>query len=52
MFIWRTDVILEEIRNLMPDLYEGLEKIKKQLNSDKYGDTLFKSLWTAKKYLY
>jgi mannose-1-phosphate guanylyltransferase len=42
MFIWRVDVILEEIRNLMPDLYEGLEKIKKQFNSDKYSDTLFK----------
>lgn len=31
MFIWRVDVILEEIKNYMPDLYEGLEKLQKSL---------------------
>ncbi len=32
MFIWRTDVILDEIKNLMPDLHEGLIAIEESLN--------------------
>ncbi len=31
MFIWRVDVILEEIKKHMPDLYEGLEKLRQHL---------------------
>jgi mannose-1-phosphate guanylyltransferase len=40
MFIWRVDAILEEIKLFMPDLYEGLEKIEKDLNTNKYESTL------------
>jgi mannose-1-phosphate guanylyltransferase len=40
MFIWRVDAILEEIKRFMPDLYEGLEKIKKDLNTPKFENTL------------
>lgn len=36
MFIWRTDVILDEIKNLMPDLYEGLTLIEKSLTSPNF----------------
>lgn len=31
MFIWRVDVILEEIKKHMPELYQGLEKIQRSL---------------------
>ena len=41
MFIWRTDVILNEIKNYLPDLYEGLETIKKDIGSPDYEKTLF-----------
>ncbi len=40
MFIWRTDVILEEIKSYMPDLFEGLEKVEKEINSPGYKDVL------------
>ncbi len=40
MFIWRTDVILDEIKNLMPDLYEGLATIEKSLNSNRFKEEL------------
>lgn len=33
MFIWKIDTILNEIKILMPDLYEGLVQIKNQLNN-------------------
>lgn len=36
MFIWRIDVILEEIKNYMPDLYEGLLKLQKHLLKDDF----------------
>lgn len=36
MFIWRVDVILEEIKRHMPDLYEGLEKLQKHLMKDDF----------------
>jgi mannose-1-phosphate guanylyltransferase len=42
MFIWRTDAIMEEIKNHMPDLHDGLNKIKKDINSEKYEKTLNK----------
>ncbi|MHB1687691.1 MAG: mannose-1-phosphate guanylyltransferase [Ignavibacteriaceae bacterium] len=41
MFIWRADVIIGEIKVLMPDLFEGLEKIKNSISS-----TLFDSVLT------
>ena len=40
MFIWRVDIILQEIKSFLPDLYEGLEKISNEVNSPKYNDTL------------
>lgn len=40
MFIWRTDVILDEIKNLMPDLYEGLISIQKSLTSPNFKEEL------------
>lgn len=36
MFIWRVDVILEEIKTYMPDLYEGLEKLQKHILKDDF----------------
>jgi mannose-1-phosphate guanylyltransferase len=36
MFIWRVDVILEEIKNLMPDLHEGLTKIEENLSNPNF----------------
>jgi mannose-1-phosphate guanylyltransferase len=40
MFIWRTDAILDEIRTHMPELNEGLEKIRNDLNTPKFNSTL------------
>ncbi len=40
MFIWRVDAILEEMRIHMPELYEGLEKIEKEINNYEYEKTL------------
>jgi len=40
MFIWRVDVILDEIKNLMPDLYDGLILIEKNLTSPNFKDEL------------
>jgi len=40
MFIWKIDTILEEIKILMPDLYEGLNKIKEQLNNPDFHNIL------------
>ena len=40
MFIWRVDVILDEIKNLMPDLYEGLVDIEKNLFAKNFKEEL------------
>lgn len=40
MFIWRADTILDEIKNLMPDLYEGLVSIEKSLTSSNFKEEL------------
>jgi mannose-1-phosphate guanylyltransferase len=40
MFIWRVDVILEEMKIYMPELYEGIEKIEGVLNTPQYEKTL------------
>ncbi len=40
MFIWRVDTILDEIKIHMPELYVGLEKIKKDLHTSNYENTL------------
>jgi mannose-1-phosphate guanylyltransferase len=40
MFIWRADVILDEIKNLMPDLNEGLISIENSLDSPNFKEEL------------
>jgi len=42
MFIWRVDVILDEIKNLLPELYLGLRKIEKSFSEGNYEKTLVK----------
>ncbi len=49
MFIWRCDVILDEIKNLMPDLHEGLIEIEKSLKSPNFKEELKDSLCSVKK---
>lgn len=41
MFIWRADVILNEIKSYLPDLYEELETIKKDIGTSEFEKTLF-----------
>jgi mannose-1-phosphate guanylyltransferase len=36
MFIWRVDVILEEFKKYMPDLFEGIEKLQKHILKDDF----------------
>jgi len=36
MFIWKIETILNEIKQHMPDLYEGLHQIKEKINSPEY----------------
>jgi mannose-1-phosphate guanylyltransferase len=40
MFIWRVDTILDEIKNLMPDLYEGLIEIQQSIGKKNFKDEL------------
>lgn len=40
MFIWRADSILEGMKAYMPELYEGLQKIEKDLNTPEYEKTV------------
>ncbi len=40
MFIWKIDTILNEFRQLMPDLYEGLIKISEQLDTPDFSNKL------------
>jgi mannose-1-phosphate guanylyltransferase len=43
MFIWRADVILEEIKLLMPDLYDELEIIRKFIGKPELDKTVYNS---------
>jgi mannose-1-phosphate guanylyltransferase len=36
MFIWKIETILNEIKQHMPDLHEGLQQIKEKINSPDY----------------
>ena len=36
IFIWRADVILEEMKNYLPDLHEGLEKIEESVGTSDF----------------
>ncbi|GBD89031.1 mannose-1-phosphate guanylyltransferase RfbM [bacterium BMS3Abin03] len=40
MFIWRTDVIIDEINTYMPELYEGLIKIKEAIGTSDFQSVL------------
>ncbi len=40
MFIWRSDAILREIEIYMPDLFEGLQTIKKHIGKSDFEDIL------------
>jgi mannose-1-phosphate guanylyltransferase len=40
MFIWKIDAILNEMNLLMPDLYEGLIKIRDQINNSDFPNIL------------
>ncbi len=40
MFIWRTDAILKEIEEYMPELFEGLQTIQKTIGTQNFEDTL------------
>ena len=40
MFIWRTDAILEEINKYMPELFEGLQTIKKAIGTPQFDEIL------------
>ena len=40
MFIWRIDAILEEVRKYMPELYNGLESIKKSIHAPNFEEVL------------
>ena len=42
MFIWRADTIIQEIQHHMPDLFEGLNYIKNDLNSETFDQTVAK----------
>ena len=49
MFIWRTDVILDEIKKYMPELYEGLLKIQKTIGDKTFNETLINVYGMLKK---
>lgn len=40
MFIWKVSTILDNFQALMPDIYEGLLRIKKSITTDSYESTL------------
>ena len=40
MFIWRADTILEEMKCYLPELYEGLVKIRDAIGTKEFEDTL------------
>ncbi len=42
MFIWRADVILDEIRIHMPDVFEGMMMIKESINTPGFESTVLK----------
>lgn len=40
MFVWKASSILANIKKLLPDMFEGLEKIAADWGTEKFGDTL------------
>lgn len=49
MFIWRVDTILDEIKNLMPDLYEGLIRIQNHISEPNFREELINVYGQLKK---
>ena len=49
MFIWKVEAILSEIKNLMPDLYEGLEEIEKHIGKKSFEEALIRNYGMMKK---
>lgn len=49
MFIWKVETILSEIKNLMPDLFEGLEDISKHIGKPTYQEVLVRNYGMMKK---
>lgn len=49
MFIWRVDAILDEIKNLMPDLHQGLIKIQENISKPNFRDELINVYGQLKK---
>mgnify|MGYP000893316841 CR=1 FL=1 len=41
MFIWKVSTILSNIKKYMPELYQGLMKIKQSLGTNKYNEVLY-----------
>ena len=46
MFIWRTEVILEKIRTLMPDLFEKISSLHEEVGVD-HLSAHFRSIWES-----
>lgn len=42
MFVWKVSSILADIKEFMPDIYEGAVRIGESFGTDKYKDTLVK----------
>ncbi len=49
MFIWRVDIILDEIKNLMPDLHEGLIRIQNHISKPNFKEELINVYGQLKK---
>jgi mannose-1-phosphate guanylyltransferase len=49
MFIWKVEAILSEIKNLMPDLFEGLEEIEKHIGKKSFEEALTRNYGMMKK---
>ena len=41
MFIWKIDTILNEMKELMPDLFEGLVKLRDEISNSDFSTVLF-----------
>lgn len=47
MFVWRADVILEEIKKFLPELFNGLDKLANSFNNNEFAkdlETFFNSI--------
>ena len=42
MFIWRAGTILENLRRYLPEMYEGLERIRQSIGAPEHGEVLEK----------